>query len=437
MPMIARHAVVLAALTGCLAASSGSAATITVTSTGDSLNADGSTTLREAIVSINNGSDVNADVTATRSGAYGTDDAIHFLIGSGPQMISVSFALPVITKTVALDGTTQPGFQTDPLITIDGSAAGGQINGLVISSTTNTVINATTVRNFGRVGILLADVSDPNVDLTPPVANAQSVIAPLNTPLPLTLTANDPDDTAFTFAISTPPANGTISGFNAQTGALTYTLATGQTGSDSFLFTASEGVNTSIPAMVAIQIVPPPQNFNATAITSTRVDSTWTAVSGFTYQIDRQSPGGGFVQIGTADTNSYSDTTVSPNTAYLYRVRAVTSSGTTGNSNADLATTVMFADTTLAGMTVKAMHLSELRTAVNAVRSLAGMTSQTFTDPATPGTTIKAIHITELRTALGEALDVLGLPAIAYTDLSLTGLPVKSVHFQQLRDATQ
>lgn len=40
------------------------AATITVTGTGDTVAVDGAVTLREAITSINNGSNVNADVVA-------------------------------------------------------------------------------------------------------------------------------------------------------------------------------------------------------------------------------------------------------------------------------------------------------------------------------------------------------------------------------------
>lgn len=135
-------------------------------------------------------------------------------------------------------------------------------------------------------------------------------------------------------------------------------------------------------------------------------------------------------------TNALSDTTASSNTACLYRVRAVNSSGTSAKSAPALATTVMFTDSPLAAGTtiVKAGHLAEIRTAVDAVRALAGKAAGAYTDPATAGIVIKAIHVTELRSTLDDALSVLGLSTGGYTIAVLTGIPVKGVHFQEFRD---
>jgi hypothetical protein len=84
----------------------------------------------------------------------------------------------------------------------------------------------------------------------------------------------------------------------------------------------------------------------ATAVTSTRVDVSWGASTGATsYQIDRQAAGGGFSQIGTSVLNTFSDATASPDSAYLYRVRAVSTAGTSASSAPDLAGTVVFVDT--------------------------------------------------------------------------------------------
>src|SRR5437016_12713057 len=69
-----------AALLWC-ASSAVSAATVTVTSTGDTVAVNGAVTLREAIQSINAGANINADVVAV--GAYGTNDAIAFNIIGG------------------------------------------------------------------------------------------------------------------------------------------------------------------------------------------------------------------------------------------------------------------------------------------------------------------------------------------------------------------
>jgi uncharacterized repeat protein (TIGR01451 family) len=193
--------------------------------------------------------------------------------------------------------------------------------------------------------------------------------------------------------------------------------------------TASDGTTITMPL---------PAGVVATAVTSTQVDVAWTAyVGAVSYQIDRQSAAAGFSQIGTSPTNSFSDTSASPDSAYLYRVRAVTGSGASPSSNADLATTVIFADTLTPGIFVNAVHLGQLRTAVNAVRLLAGLTAASFTDAATAGTLIKAVHLTELRSGLDAARALLALSTGGYTDSSLTGVLVKAVHFQELRNRVQ
>jgi hypothetical protein len=180
---------------------------------------------------------------------------------------------------------------------------------------------------------------------------------------------------------------------------------------------------------------PAPTGVNALAVSNTRVDVAWTAVSGASsYQIDRASAAGAFSQIGTSATNAFSDTTASANTAYQYRVRTVGSSGTSANSAADLATTVVFEDPTLAGAVVEAVHLSQLRTAVNAVRQLAGLAAASFSDSAVAGLIIRAVHVTELRTALDAALSPLGISTGGYTDTVVAGVGVKAIHFQELRD---
>lgn len=180
-----------------------------------------------------------------------------------------------------------------------------------------------------------------------------------------------------------------------------------------------------------------PTGVNARATTSTQVVITWTAVSGATsYQVQRRAAGGSFATIATVTGTTYTDTTASTNTAYLYRVLAVGSGGTSGASNVDLATTVIFTDDPLiAGSTViKAVHLAELRTAVNAVRALAGLSAATFTDAATRGVVVKAVHINELRSALDAAMSALGLPSGGWTDTIAARTVIRAVHFQEIRN---
>ena len=141
------------------------AATITVTGTGDTVAVDGAVTLREAITSIDNGANVNADVVAT--GTYGVSDTIRFAIGSGAQTINVTSELPNLTVPVVIDGTTQPGFVGIPLIGIDGSAA-GTANGILIRSTGfvrtagNSTIRGLAIGRFSGAGVAI-DASSNNV----------------------------------------------------------------------------------------------------------------------------------------------------------------------------------------------------------------------------------------------------------------------------------
>ena len=74
-------------------------------------------------------------------------DTIAFAIGSGPQTIVPTNALPVITDTITIDGSTQPGFASAPLIEIVGTNAGGFVNGLVIA-TNNCVIRSLAINQF-------------------------------------------------------------------------------------------------------------------------------------------------------------------------------------------------------------------------------------------------------------------------------------------------
>ena len=83
-------------------------AVITVTGTGDAINAtDGVVTLREAITAANSHKNIS-DVVGV--GAYGTDDTIAFDIpGPGVHTIAPTSPLPVITDPMTIDGYTQPG----------------------------------------------------------------------------------------------------------------------------------------------------------------------------------------------------------------------------------------------------------------------------------------------------------------------------------------
>jgi hypothetical protein len=133
-----------------LVAADASAATITVTGTGDTVAVDGAVTLREAITSINNAANVNADVVAV--GPYGTNDQIVFNIpGTGLHTIAPTSNLPNITKPVVIDGYTQPGSSPNTLAVGDNAAITIDLSGVNFPNACNALqvrANNTTIRGL-------------------------------------------------------------------------------------------------------------------------------------------------------------------------------------------------------------------------------------------------------------------------------------------------
>lgn len=67
-------------------------------------------------------------------------------------------------------------------------------------------------------------------------------------------------------------------------------------------------------------------------------------------------------------------------------------------------------------------------------QQFADLGAPAVTDGSPAGALIKGVHVSELRSALDAALTALGLTVSAYTNASLTGAPVKAVDYQELRD---
>jgi photosystem II stability/assembly factor-like uncharacterized protein len=192
-----------------------------------------------------------------------------------------------------------------------------------------------------------------------------------------------------------------------------------------------------------------PTSVQAAATTATNVHLTWNGASGAaTYRVYRSSGSGVYTALTpTVSTASFDDSTASANTAYLYKVRSIASSGAeSSDSNFDLATTVIFAETINGGFTtfIKSTHFSELLTAVNAVRTLAGSTPISFTTPAPASNAlILGAHVTDLRNGLNPARAALGLAALTYTDPTIvvtppsSATPMKAAHVTELRSGVQ
>ena len=226
----------LAALALLLRPGPATAATITVTSAADNTLVDGAVTLREAITSINNGANLNADVVAV--GAYGTSDTINFNIaGAGVHTITLTSLLPSITKSVLIDGYSQPGASVNTLAVGDNAVLLIEINGTNIPTFRVFDIpgpaGGVTIRGFvinRNVGGYAFSVGSSGV------ASSNNVISgnfigtdPTGTTLPVATQAPQvafADGSSNTFGGSTPAARNIMAG-NLFSGTAYITLFSG------------------------------------------------------------------------------------------------------------------------------------------------------------------------------------------------------------------
>jgi hypothetical protein len=106
--------------------------------------------------------------------------------------------------------------------------------------------------NDGTVDSAAATISitvNPVNDV--PVATAQSVSVDENGSVAITLAGTDVEASPLSFAVTTAPAHGSLSGTAPN---LTYTPTASYSGSDSFAFTVNDGTDTSAPATVSITV---------------------------------------------------------------------------------------------------------------------------------------------------------------------------------------
>ena len=79
---------------------------------------------------------------------------------AGIAIISPTSALPTVTSPVVIDGRTQPGWVSAPIIELRGTSAGAAANGLRISAG-GSIVRGLTINRFSASGILL-DTSGGN-----------------------------------------------------------------------------------------------------------------------------------------------------------------------------------------------------------------------------------------------------------------------------------
>jgi hypothetical protein len=179
-----------------------------------------------------------------------------------------------------------------------------------------------------------------------------------------------------------------------------------------------------------------PTSTTAKAYSPASVSVSWSSPGVDHFEIWRSS-GGAFTLVGTTAAPPFNDTTVAADTGYAYKVRAVvTGGGTSQFGSADYAHTYSFEDLSLTGTTIRAVHLTQLRTAINAMRTAAGMSAATFTDPSLAAVVAKRVHITELRDALNALRSQVGLSAFPFPTL-VSNSTILAQTTEDLRTAAQ
>lgn len=236
---------------------------------------------------------------------------------------------------------------------------------------------------------------------------------------------------------------------------LDYTFTPGDNGTHTFpagfilrtagshVVTVTDNANATITGSDGVTVGPPaPTGLAATAVSTTQVNLTWSPSTGATqYEVSRASATAPYAPLTTTGSTSFSDTTATAGATFVYRIRALDSSSRpSGFSSPDAATTILFTDDpVIAGSTlIQAAHMTELRTAANAVRAAAGLTAASFTDPALTEMAIKAVHLSELRASVEAGRAALGLSVTTFTDPALAaGNNVRAAHVQELRTAVK
>ena len=209
-----------------------------------------------------------------------------------------------------------------------------------------------------------------------------------------------------------------------------------------FGFTLQTWDQTAIRALYPASCVSaplPPTNVTIFSTTATTASLSWSASDGATsYKVYRRTAPGAYsflanVPVGT----SYVDNPVTTGVAYQYVVHAVNGGGESGDSNSDWTTAVAFTDAMGLGLTIKLVHVTELQSAVNAVRTLAGLSAFSFTSAPTSNGTVKKSHIDDLVTALNAARTDpdLGSGAISIGEaLVAQSTTIKASHLTALRN---
>jgi hypothetical protein len=271
-------------------------------------------------------------------------------------------------------------------------------------------------------GVVTIDCTDAAVSLGATSASVSAAPATLQVSVTGTAgcgwraQANDP----WLNSLSTGVSDGTVTLTVAQN--LTFTQRTGTVTIGNATYTVTQAANK-------------PTALTAAATSPASIALHWTFTSADHFEVWRSS-GSGFALIASPLTPSYTDSAVTPGAGYAYKVRAVLAGGAASDFVADYAHTYAYTDAALSGAVIRAAHVTEVRSAVNAMRVSAGLPAATFTDPSPAGVVAKRVHITEIRDAIAELRTSLGMAAFTFTPLAENSI-ILAQTTQELRTALE
>jgi CSLREA domain-containing protein len=123
-------------------------------------------TVQTAGFSVNSTNDANGvcdvshcslrEAINTANARPGTDIIAFNIPGDGPYIIAPTIPLPTISDPVIIDGRTQPGFTSTPIIELAGTQAGEGDDGLGITAG-NSIIRGLMIRDFYGDGIKISE----------------------------------------------------------------------------------------------------------------------------------------------------------------------------------------------------------------------------------------------------------------------------------------
>ena len=172
----------------------------------------------------------------------------------------------------------------------------------------------------------------------------------------------------------------------------------------------------------------------ATAISPYEVVVSISPIAGAThYDIYRSIDGSPLVHINSTHTTiNHHPPSGTKVVVFAAAAKNTTTGAITSAGPRDFASMVQFSSSAAASTLIKATDVSELQSAVNALRVATGLAATTFSPPAG---LISAAHLNSLRTAITQARSAFGM-ATSFSDPTITPgtTKVRAVHWQQLRE---